>query len=121
MGVRRARRLVLGLSVLAAVPVALLQGTGAAATPGKLVPASGVVGADGKGAVPAGWTVEHPSPGYYVLAGPGHAADLDVDTWDGDAQLAINPEGDGDVAVTFTRDGRGVDTRFTWRALVTRR
>jgi hypothetical protein len=121
MALRRARRLLVGIALVGAVPVALLQGTGSATTPERLQPATGIVEADGSATLGDGWRVDRPTPGYYVLSGPGAATDVDVESWDGDAELAINPQGDGTVVVTFTDGGRGVDTRFAWRALVTRR
>jgi hypothetical protein len=113
--------MLVGLVVLAAVPIGVLQGVGSAATAERLAVVSGTVDADGHGVLPEGWTVSRGAPGYYVLAGPGDDADLDVTSWDGDAAVEINPGGDGDVIVSFSRDSRGADTRFAWRALVSRR
>ena len=118
MGVQGARRTVVGVALLVAVPVALLQEQGTAAT-ARFSVVEGAVEADGTAPAPSGWRVEHPARGYYVLHAPAQEATLDVSTWDGDAEVVINPLGDGAVAVTFTDGGQPTDTRFVWRALVT--
>lgn len=116
---RSVRRLVAGVVGLLAVWVGLAwSGASSSATDGSWV-VDGGVSATGAGALPAGWTVAHPFPGYYVLRAPVPSPDLDVRTWDtAGAEVAIAPIGGGAVEVRFLLDGQPVDSRFTWRALV---
>lgn len=117
---RSVRCLLLGGVVLLAVWVGLAGlGSSSSAASGSPGVVGGAVSATGAGVVPAGWTIDHPVPGYYVLRAPVPSPDLDVSTWDAaGAELAISPVGGGAVEIRFVRDGQPVDSRFTWRALV---
>lgn len=112
-----ARRLLLGPVVLGAVWVAS-GAVASSSTPAGSSVVGGVVGESGAGVLPAGWTVAHSAPGHYVLRAPVPAPDLDVQTWDRTAEVALSPIGAGAVEVRFVRDGQPVDSRFTWRAVV---
>jgi hypothetical protein len=81
---------------------------------------SGMVEADGAAVLPAGWSVTHPAPGYYVVRSPGGADALEVETWDAAAEVSTGPIGDGAVEIRFVGGGQPVDSRFTWRSLVER-
>jgi hypothetical protein len=117
---RTARRLLLGLVVLVAVWAAAAGTVGSSPSSDATTVVGGAVSATGAGVLPAGWTVSHPAPGAYVLRAPVAAPDLDVETWDEAAEVSLAPVGDGGVSVRFERDGLPVDSRFTWRAVVTR-
>ena len=116
---RSVRRLLAGGVALVAVWVGLAGlGSSPSAAAGSSV-VGGAVTAEGAGVLPAGWTVVHPVPGYYVLRASAPSPDLDVRTWDAaGAEVAIAPIGGGAVEVRFVRDGQPVDSRFTWRAVV---
>ena len=116
---RTARRLLLGLVVLVAVWAVAGRGASSASTSTTTV-VGGVVSATGAGVLPAGWTVSHPVPGYYVLRAPVPDPELDVETWDEAVEVGFAPIGAGAVEVRFLRHGQPVDSRFTWRAVVNR-
>ena len=120
---RGAARLLVGSLVLAAAFAAwaVLGPASSSAEGARSSVVTGAVAEDGSGVVPAGWVVEHPVPGFYVVRAPASVSnDLDVATWDAPADVSVTPVGAGAVEIRFTAadGGQPVDARFTWRSLV---
>ncbi len=74
------------------------------------------IGATGVPAV--AWGVVRLGAGRYrvsLVGGPDRAATLDVEAWDAPAVATVTPGRNGEVEIDFQRDGRPVDTRFSFR------
>jgi hypothetical protein len=75
----------------------------------------GVVSADGvlePPETPAGWTIEHPEPGRYLLTVLEPGVVVDVVSWDVVADVVVVPGSGGVTELRFDHAGEGVDTRF---------
>jgi hypothetical protein len=118
MGRRAARALVgVGLASCALLAAREVVPSAATATSSTPRPVLGAVTADGRPAsVASGWTVGRAADGRYLVVVEG-TTDLSLTSWDGVADVAVTPEGDGVTLVDFAApDGRRVDAGFTFVA-----
>jgi hypothetical protein len=134
MSRRRRSGIKAGAALVAGAASALLLGAGVTPSPGAVTEVSsehpkagGPIGAVTAGGAPdtfatglpaAGWGVVRVGPGdYRVTIGDagGPEPTLEVEAWDAPAVATVTPGRDGQVEVTFERDGRPVDTRFSFR------